>query len=98
MAVAWFYLSVLALFSLGMMCILFTTYWMWSWHGGFAWNGTQLTFNYHPVLMVAGMVVFYSAGEYEVSRGDVPRPRPEQGRALPLHVWLLSLLVQGYRG
>lgn len=70
MAVGRFYLSVLALSSLGSMCILFTIYWMWNWHGGFAWDGSIHMFNYHPVLMVAGMVVVYGAGEYEVSMGD----------------------------
>lgn len=63
MAVGWFYLSALALFSLGSMCILSTIYWMRYWHKGFAWDGTILTFNWHPVLMVTGMVVLYSAGE-----------------------------------
>uniref|UniRef100_A0A8D1FAB7 Cytochrome b ascorbate-dependent protein 3 n=1 Tax=Sus scrofa TaxID=9823 RepID=A0A8D1FAB7_PIG len=61
MAVGWFYLSALALFSLGSMCILSTIYWMRYWHEGFAWDGTILTFNWHPVLMVTGMVVLYSA-------------------------------------
>ena len=64
MAVGWFYLSVVVLCSLGSMCILSTIYWMRSWQGGFAWDGTMLMFNWHPVLMVTGMVVVYSAGEY----------------------------------
>lgn len=64
MAMGWFYLSVLALCSLGLMCILSTIYWISYWQGGFAWDGTILMFNWHPVLMVTGMVVFYSAGEY----------------------------------
>lgn len=84
MAVRWFYLSVMALSSLGLMCILFTVYWMRSWHGGFAWDGTQLMFNYHPVLMVAGMVVLYGAGEYASSRAHTLWPRPQWGKALPL--------------
>ncbi|KAI2560284.1 CYB561A3 isoform 7 [Pan troglodytes] len=54
-----FYLSCLLLGSLGSMCILFTIYWMQYWRGGFAWNGSIYMFNWHPVLMVAGMVVFY---------------------------------------
>uniref|UniRef100_A0A2I3GRB7 ascorbate ferrireductase (transmembrane) n=1 Tax=Nomascus leucogenys TaxID=61853 RepID=A0A2I3GRB7_NOMLE len=59
MASGWFYLSCLLLGSLGSMCILFTIYWMQYWRGGFAWNGSIYMFNWHPVLMVAGMVVFY---------------------------------------
>lgn len=61
MAAGRFYLWVLALATLGSVCVLFTVYWMWSWHGGFAWDGSILTFNCHPVLMVAGMVVVYGA-------------------------------------
>lgn len=90
----WFYLSALALSSLGLMCILFTVYWMQSWHGGFAWDGTIFMFNCHPVLMVAGMVVLYSAGEYGgagqtcSSPGLVGPRSPSQG-------WPLSLLRSG---
>uniref|UniRef100_A0A8D3D6H0 Lysosomal membrane ascorbate-dependent ferrireductase CYB561A3 n=1 Tax=Scophthalmus maximus TaxID=52904 RepID=A0A8D3D6H0_SCOMX len=29
------------------------------WRGGFAWDGSELQFNWHPVLMVAGLVVVY---------------------------------------
>ena len=66
MAVGWFYLSFYALSLLGLMCVILTVYWMQLWHGGFAWDGTsRLMFNYHPVFMVAGSVVVYSAGEYE---------------------------------
>uniref|UniRef100_A0A494BAG8 ascorbate ferrireductase (transmembrane) n=1 Tax=Mus musculus TaxID=10090 RepID=A0A494BAG8_MOUSE len=61
MASGWFYLSCMVLGSLGSMCILFTAYWMQYWRGGFAWDGTVLMFNWHPVLMVAGMVVLYGA-------------------------------------
>lgn len=93
MAVGWFHLSVLALSSLGLMSILFTVYWMQNWHGGFAWDGSILMFNCHPVLMVAGMVVVYSAGEYEVSMADMLWPRPGRSRAIPLSLW-----VQGCGG
>lgn len=95
MAAGWFYLSALALSALGLMCVLFTVYWMQSWHGGFAWDGTIFTFNCHPVLMVAGMVVLYGAGEYEVSMGDALRPGPGRGRAVSLRGWFLSPLGAG---
>lgn len=64
MAVGWFYLSFYALCLLGLLCVILTIYWMQLWHGGFAWDGTIHMFNYHPVLMVVGLVVLYSAGEY----------------------------------
>ena len=85
MAVGWFYLSVLALCSLGSMCILFTIYWMRYWHGGFAWDGSMLMFNWHPVLMVTGMVVLYSAGEYGSAADTWWGPGP-CGAALSLSI------------
>ncbi|KAF0871739.1 CYAC3 protein, partial [Crocuta crocuta] len=48
MAIGWFYLSSYALSLLGVMCIILTVYWMQLWHGGFAWDGSILMFNYHP--------------------------------------------------
>lgn len=69
MAIGWFYLSSYALSLLGVMCIILTVYWMQLWHGGFAWDGSILMFNYHPVFMVAGSVVIYSAGECAVLGG-----------------------------
>lgn len=63
MASGRFYLSCMLLGSLGSLCILFTTYWMQYWRGGFAWDGSVHMFNWHPVLMVSGMVVLYGAGE-----------------------------------
>ncbi|KAF3822139.1 hypothetical protein GH733_007513 [Mirounga leonina] len=94
MAVGWFYLSFYALCFLGLMCIILTICWMQLWHGGFAWDGTILMFNYHPVLMVVGLVVLYSAGEYAVM-ADIPSPRAGWGRALPTRGWPLSLLGLG---
>ena len=84
MAVGQFYLSCLVLGSLGSMCILLSIYWVQYWRGGFAWDGSVLMFNWHPVLMVAGMVVIYSAGEYEVILGDVLWQGPGRGRAPPV--------------
>lgn len=94
MAVGWLYLSVLALSALGLMCVLFTVYWMQSWHGGFAWDGTISTFNCHPVLMVAGMVVLYSAGEYEV-RAETPHGPGLDGAEQSLWGWFLSPVGSG---
>lgn len=63
MASGWFYVTCLVLGSLGSMCVLFTVYWMQHWRGGFAWDGSSSMFNWHPVLMVTGMVVLYGAGK-----------------------------------
>ncbi|XP_042330833.1 lysosomal membrane ascorbate-dependent ferrireductase CYB561A3 isoform X2 [Sceloporus undulatus] len=44
---------------LGILCVGFTVYWSHHWLGGFAWDGTDHMFNWHPVLMVTGMLVLY---------------------------------------
>ncbi|KAM6407953.1 lysosomal membrane ascorbate-dependent ferrireductase CYB561A3 [Rhynochetos jubatus] len=47
--------------SLGFACVVFVSAWCQHWRGGFAWDGGARTFNWHPVLMVTGMVVLYGA-------------------------------------
>ncbi|XP_060242518.1 lysosomal membrane ascorbate-dependent ferrireductase CYB561A3 isoform X1 [Meriones unguiculatus] len=70
MASGRFYLSCMVLGSLGSMCILFTIYWMQYWRGGFAWDGSMHMFNWHPVLMISGMVVLYGAGSSYIAQPD----------------------------
>lgn len=55
--------------GLGLLCLAFVAAWCQRWRGGFAWDGSARMFNWHPVLMVAGMVVLYGAGEW---RGGNP--------------------------
>ncbi|XP_015425308.1 PREDICTED: cytochrome b ascorbate-dependent protein 3 [Myotis davidii] len=97
MAEGRFYLSVLALSTLGSVCVLFTVYWMWSWHGGFAWDGSTLTFNCHPVLMVAGMVVVYSAASlvYRLPQSWVGPKLPWKIAHASLHLLAFVLTVLG---
>ncbi|NWX23570.1 CYAC3 protein, partial [Aegotheles bennettii] len=47
--------------GLGLTCVAFTAAWCQHWRGGFSWDGSASTFNWHPVLMVAGLVVTYGA-------------------------------------
>nr|KAF6437363.1 cytochrome b561 family member A3 [Molossus molossus] len=97
MAAGWFHLSVLALSSLGLISILFTIYWMHSWHGGFAWDGSILMFNCHPVLMVAGMVVVYSAASlvYRLPQSWVGSKLPWKITHASLHLMAFILTVLG---
>ncbi|XP_063145255.1 lysosomal membrane ascorbate-dependent ferrireductase CYB561A3 isoform X3 [Candoia aspera] len=44
---------------LGILCLGLTVYWSQHWLGGFAWDGSHKMFNWHPALMVAGMLVLY---------------------------------------
>ncbi|NXG51472.1 CYAC3 protein, partial [Psilopogon haemacephalus] len=46
---------------LGFVCVAFVSAWCQYWRGGFALDGSTRTFNWHPVLMVTGMVVLYGA-------------------------------------
>ncbi|XP_023694338.1 lysosomal membrane ascorbate-dependent ferrireductase CYB561A3 [Paramormyrops kingsleyae] len=54
-----FYLSYLLCLCLGILSVVFVSYWNYKWRGGFAWDGSGLQFNWHPVLMVTGLVVLY---------------------------------------
>ncbi|XP_010333677.2 lysosomal membrane ascorbate-dependent ferrireductase CYB561A3 isoform X2 [Saimiri boliviensis] len=97
MASGWFYLSCLVLGSLGSMCILFTVYWMQYWRGGFAWNGSIYMFNWHPVLMVAGMVVFYGGASlvYRLPQSWVGPKLPWKLLHAALHLMAFVLTVVG---
>nr|XP_056707968.1 lysosomal membrane ascorbate-dependent ferrireductase CYB561A3 [Euleptes europaea] len=44
---------------LGILCVGLTGFWGRHWLGGFAWDGSSEMFNWHPVLMVTGMLVLY---------------------------------------
>ncbi|XP_074474778.1 lysosomal membrane ascorbate-dependent ferrireductase CYB561A3-like [Sebastes fasciatus] len=54
-----FYVSYALCLCLGLLCLLFVSYWSSHWRGGFSWDGSALQFNWHPVLMVSGLVVLY---------------------------------------
>ncbi|XP_046926126.1 lysosomal membrane ascorbate-dependent ferrireductase CYB561A3 isoform X1 [Lynx rufus] len=98
MAVGWFYLSFYALSLLGLMCVILTVYWMQLWHGGFAWDGTsRLMFNYHPVFMVAGSVVVYSAASlvYRLPQSWVGPKLPWKIGHAVLHLLAFILTVLG---
>lgn len=59
-----FYVFYLLLLGLGVACMTCVCYWITQWQGGFAWDGTHQQFNWHPALMVTGLVVFYGYGEH----------------------------------
>ncbi|XP_053195482.1 lysosomal membrane ascorbate-dependent ferrireductase CYB561A3-like [Scomber japonicus] len=55
----YFYVTYVLCLCLGLLCVLFVSFWSSQWRGGFAWDGSALQFNWHPVLMVSGLVVLY---------------------------------------
>ncbi|XP_024866019.1 cytochrome b ascorbate-dependent protein 3 isoform X2 [Kryptolebias marmoratus] len=57
-----FYLSYLLSLALGLACVVCVCVWNSQWRCGFAWDGSALEFNWHPVLMVTGLVVLYGFG------------------------------------
>ncbi|KAM6965222.1 lysosomal membrane ascorbate-dependent ferrireductase CYB561A3 [Aplochiton taeniatus] len=57
-----FYVCYLLCLSLGIACVVFVSCWNSQWRGGFAWDGSALQFNWHPVLMVTSLVVLYGNG------------------------------------
>ncbi|KAM7416904.1 hypothetical protein PAMA_018809 [Pampus argenteus] len=57
-----FYICYLLCLCLGLACMVCVCLWNSRWRGGFAWDGSAQQFNWHPVLMVAGLVVLYGYG------------------------------------
>lgn len=57
-----FYLCLLLCLSLGLACVVFVCLWSSQWRGSFSWDGSDLEFNWHPVLMTTGLVVMYGYG------------------------------------
>ncbi|XP_047426411.1 lysosomal membrane ascorbate-dependent ferrireductase CYB561A3-like [Mugil cephalus] len=45
--------------GLGLLCLVFVISWNSYWRGGFSWDASAQQFNWHPVLMVSGLVVLY---------------------------------------
>ena len=58
-----FIISVGAIQILGILAMILTGIWMGKYLGGFAWDGSGLEFNYHPLCMVISMVFLYSEGK-----------------------------------
>ncbi|XP_057675591.1 lysosomal membrane ascorbate-dependent ferrireductase CYB561A3-like [Corythoichthys intestinalis] len=54
-----FYMACGLCVSSGLLCMVLVVLWNWRWRGGFAWDGTEAQFNWHPVLMTGGMLVLY---------------------------------------
>ncbi|KAL0979173.1 hypothetical protein UPYG_G00181690 [Umbra pygmaea] len=57
-----FYFCYLLCLCLGFACVVLVSVWNTQWRGGFAWDGSPHQFNWHPVLMVTGLVVLYGNG------------------------------------
>lgn len=41
---------------IGLLCILLIAVWDEQWMGGFAWDGSDKEFNWHPLLVVTGFI------------------------------------------
>lgn len=57
-----FYLFYLLSLVLGLACVCCVCVWNSRWRGGFDWDSSAQEFNWHPVLMVTGLVVLYGYG------------------------------------
>ena len=59
-----FFLLVVLSQILGLAAVLLTGIWMGEYSGGFAWTeNPKKEFNYHPLLMVLGLVFLNTEGE-----------------------------------
>ncbi|XP_076020604.1 lysosomal membrane ascorbate-dependent ferrireductase CYB561A3 isoform X2 [Genypterus blacodes] len=57
-----FYVCYLVSVCLGLACVTCVCLWSTLWRGGFAWDLSSHQFNWHPVLMVTGLIVLYGNG------------------------------------
>ncbi|KAM8886544.1 lysosomal membrane ascorbate-dependent ferrireductase CYB561A3 isoform 1-T1 [Spinachia spinachia] len=57
-----FYTCYVLCVGLSLACMVCVSLWSSQWRGGFAWDASALQFNWHPVLMVAGLIVLYGNG------------------------------------
>ncbi|XP_061672320.1 lysosomal membrane ascorbate-dependent ferrireductase CYB561A3 isoform X2 [Syngnathoides biaculeatus] len=62
MSITHFYIWYFLCMGLGLASVVCVCLWNSHWRGGFAWDGSSLQFNWHPVLMVTGMLVLYGNG------------------------------------
>lgn len=60
-----FYTAYLLCLVLSVVCVVLVIHWNVAYHDGFSWDGQIKQFNWHPVLMVIGLVVLYGNGEGE---------------------------------
>ncbi|XP_066510605.1 lysosomal membrane ascorbate-dependent ferrireductase CYB561A3-like isoform X2 [Hoplias malabaricus] len=54
-----FYATHLLCVLLSVVCVVLVVHWNSRYRGGFAWDHQDKQFNWHPVLMVLGLVVLY---------------------------------------
>lgn len=91
-----FYTLHLLLLALSLASVVCVCVWSSRWRGGFAWDGSGLQFNWHPVLMVSGLVVLYANGAvlYRVplTWGHNKRPWKILHAGLMLLALLLTIL------
>ncbi|KAK0131970.1 Cytochrome b ascorbate-dependent protein 3 [Merluccius polli] len=91
-----FYWCFLLCACLGVACVACVCVWSSQWRGGFAWDSSARQFNWHPVLMVSGLVVLYGYGAvlYRVplTWGGDKRPWKLAHAGLMLLALLLSIV------
>ncbi|XP_037646193.1 cytochrome b reductase 1 [Sebastes umbrosus] len=51
-----FAVSLIAAATVGIIAVIFVCRWAVQYRGGFAWDGGQAEFNWHPLLMVVGLI------------------------------------------
>lgn len=84
-----FYPCYLLCVCLGILCVVFVSYWNAVWRGGFAWDGSGKQFNWHPVLMVTGLVALYGNGEWNEIKSHC-FTLPQDSLSLPLTTLFIS--------
>ncbi|XP_024155446.1 cytochrome b ascorbate-dependent protein 3 isoform X2 [Oryzias melastigma] len=88
-----FYLSFWLSLLLGLLCLLFVICWSCVWRGGLGWDGSYLEFNWHPVLMVSGLVVLYGIAAVVYRVPSTWRQKKSTWKLVHGGLMLLALLL-----
>ncbi|CAL1567853.1 unnamed protein product [Knipowitschia caucasica] len=90
-----FYLVYGLSLCLSLLCALFVVSWSLHWRGGFAWDGSPLQFNWHPVLMVSGLVIIYGNGAVVYRIPSSWKQRKLVCKLVHAGMMLVALLLSG---
>ncbi|XP_042251670.1 lysosomal membrane ascorbate-dependent ferrireductase CYB561A3-like [Thunnus maccoyii] len=92
-ASVFFYVTYVLCLCLGLLCVLCVICWSSRWRGGFSWDGSALQFNWHPVLMVSGLVVLYGIAVVVYRVPFTWKQRKHTWKLVHAGLMLLSLLL-----
>ncbi|KAG7238641.1 hypothetical protein INR49_030715 [Caranx melampygus] len=90
-----FYVTYALCVCLSLLCVLMMSCWLSQWRGGFSWDDPALQANWHPVLMLAGLVVLYGNAAVVYRVPFTWRQQKRTWKLVHAGLMLLSVLLSG---